>query len=764
MKNEGIEDILIDRSHENNNAKKKKKVIVLVIVVILLLLASGAYGFYKYTYSINNSNKKLFMRNLGNNNLKSALNVDNYRIIASRLLEESSTTNTDFTVQSTMPESPFLKEELANVDLSKFDLKATTKLDNINQNYFTNFFLNYSGNTIFDLKLQLKNQTAYAYSDEIVTSYVGLKYEDFEKYLGIRFSMNDIRKIRKSEKIDFPEEEKKKCVENYIEYIFNMIPEEKFTIQNNIALEKASGTVDVTAYTLTLNRKDFKDITIAALTRLKNDDDLLKRYLSETEVYVDEMQDSIRTINPQDESEINENTELVYTIEGVETTPENTINPDDLINTEAAGGLLPDVLNGDGNEEEQTNQNNQNDSNGGTSAQIISYDDSSTQQVQTQQEPTVETITIGPNGEITTGVQGVTNTLETSLDITPETYVPVLVAPQKKVKRIPQSTMEMIKVFTGRKSTLSIPEVKNYIDDVITKINNLDGDGDFKFTIYKNAQNTEKITIVLPNDNTIELEFTYVSNQEDKVKISYLYSGNNNFIKYLLDEEEQEYPTVVEAEGENIDQEKRNGISVSVDNIKNNSSSILDITYDFIENNEINKRISTNIKTEGTKDSKTLSNTILINYSTNGGKVVYSIDANTKFENEVEIEELTTANSMLLEDLGDQVETTIQAIKDRIREVFNEKKNNTTFIDANINTNVIDDNISRDEARAIVIDRVSKMMGDAIQREEEFTIKNLEGLTITGYDVSCNVTEKQAIVVINSYTFVINEKFEITDV
>ena len=119
---------------------------------------------------------------------------------------------------------------------------------------------------------------------------------------------------------------------------------------------------------------------------------------------------------------------------------------------------------------------------------------------------------------------------------------------------------------------------------------------------------------------------------------------------------------------------------------------------------------------------------------------------------------------MLLEDLGDQVEVTVQAIKDRIREVFNAKKGNTTFIDANINTNVIDDKISRDEARAIVIDRVSRMMGDAIQRGEPFTIKNLEGLTITGYDVSCNVTEKQAIVVINSYTFVINEKFEITDV
>ena len=133
MKNEGIEDILIDRSHENNNAKKKKKVIVLVIVVILILLASGAYGFYKYTYSINNSSKKLFMRNLENNNLKGALNFDNYRVIASRLLEESSTTNTDFNVQSTLPESPFLKEELANVDLSKFDLKATTKLDNTNE-------------------------------------------------------------------------------------------------------------------------------------------------------------------------------------------------------------------------------------------------------------------------------------------------------------------------------------------------------------------------------------------------------------------------------------------------------------------------------------------------------------------------------------------------------------------------------------------------------------------------------------------------------
>lgn len=776
MKNEGIEDILIDRTHENNNSGKSKKVIVFV-VVFLLILSAGAYAYYKYSYSINNSSKKLFMRNLSNNNIDQVLDFSNYRIITSRILEENTITNTDFNVQSSLPSNPILKDKLANVDLSKFDLKATTKIDNTNQNYFSNFLLNYSGNTIFDLKLQLKNQAAYAFSDEIVTSYVGLKYEDFERFLGIKFSMNDIRRIRKSEKLDFSEEEKASYKEDYINYIFDMIPEEKFSTQDNIALEKASGTVDVTAYTLSLDKKEAKELAINVLTKLKNDDNLLKEFVSEREVYVEELQDNIRTINPQTEVEEN-NDELVYTIEGEEVTDNpNYVDPNDIVNSEYQGnGLLPDVL------------DRETESAEAPGTQVIIYED--TPQEQPEQPPAEEVVHIGDNENnnnnnnnndnsntnslanttntvesvIISEMQGSSNEFNTSIELDPEVFYPVVVTPVKKTKEIPRKYMELFKVFSGRKSSVSISEVKSYIDELITKINDYDG-GDFKFTIYKNAQNTEKIVITLPDDNTIEIEFTYVSKQEDRMKVSYIYKGSNNLLDYFFGDGEQIYSGVEElGEAPAIDNDKSNGFAITIGNIRNNSSNVVDVEYDFIENSEINKKLSTNIKTEGTKDSKTITNSAVINYSTNDGKIVYTIDSTTKFENEVDIEELTTGNSILLENLGDQIDSIVQSIKDRAKEVYNEKKSRTTFFDANVNNNVIDDKISRDEARSIIIDRVSRMMGDAIERNEEFTLRNLEGLSVAGYDITCNITERQAIVVINSYTFVINDKFEITDV
>ena len=55
------------------------------------------------------------------------------------------------------------------------------------------------------------------------------------------------------------------------------------------------------------------------------------------------------------------------------------------------------------------------------------------------------------------------------------------------------------------------------------------------------------------------------------------------------------------------------------------------------------------------------------------------------------------------------------------------------------------------------------MMGEAQNNGEEFTIKNLEGLQIEGYQVSTTVTDEAAIIVVDTHTFKIDKNFIITD-
>ena len=88
--------------------------------------------------------------------------------------------------------------------------------------------------------------------------------------------------------------------------------------------------------------------------------------------------------------------------------------------------------------------------------------------------------------------------------------------------------------------------------------------------------------------------------------------------------------------------------------------------------------------------------------------------------------------------------------------------NNQKYV-INRNFDNISSDITYEEAKNVLIDKISSMMREAIDNNEEFTLLNLENLTIDGYNVSSNVTEENATIVIDVYTFNINSNFELTD-
>ena len=109
------------------------------------------------------------------------------------------------------------------------------------------------------------------------------------------------------------------------------------------------------------------------------------------------------------------------------------------------------------------------------------------------------------------------------------------------VKEVDNSTY-LAEIMLGKKVDISLKELQKRIDDVIKKVKKLEGDG-LTISVYASEQKTEKITVTLPNENTVDLEFYSNSDTDNGIKITYLYKGNNS----LFNTEETENLDPIEA-------------------------------------------------------------------------------------------------------------------------------------------------------------------------------------------------------------------------
>lgn len=279
MKNNGIEDIRIDVNY-NSNRKKSKKGIVIFFIVLLIL---GVGAFYFYFLQSQASAKELFFTNLSNLDMKNILDNSIYEQMANRVITEDTeiTTKVNF---STNVENQNLEE----IDFSKFLLELTNKNDVETLKTYSELKVSYSENEIFKAKMLSNEEVIGAMSDEISAQYVGLKYDSIKDILGIDINSNLIKSLKKSKKVTLTDEQKKEYINKYIMQISESIPEEKFEIQENIVIQKASSSSNATAYTLTLTQDELRYILTNLLTNLKKDEALLNELITKEENAISE--------------------------------------------------------------------------------------------------------------------------------------------------------------------------------------------------------------------------------------------------------------------------------------------------------------------------------------------------------------------------------------------------------------------------------------------------------------------------------------------
>ena len=739
MNNNGIEDILISRDY---NTKKKKPKGFFVMFFILVLILVGLVGAYMYFTRDFISSKELFVQNLSKINTNKLLKNEVYTNLIDRLQKESSQIESSINFTTDIE-----NEELKDIDITKFKLDISNLNDVENKKNYNEAVLNYSGNEVFKLNLaSAENEIALA-SDEILNQYVGIHLDKIKEVFGININIDEINEIKDAENINLSETEIDEYTKKYLEVILNNISEDKFGVQENIAIENATEDVEVTNYSVTLTQEELKTVLIEVLKELKNDEKLLGRLTTETnsenttqvetpiitpsEVQnnnsndgqvVEENTTSEEPINSETPGETQESQEEI-------TNPEENLEPEiPVIKINPVGTVSIEAE--DVSEENQTDETANSETVENTSSEDVNAEEISVQNA-TSEDETVE------NKEANNQNNDNIETIETT-DI------------DELIRKENDSNVQLTKILLGKKVDLTQEELKLLIDELIKEVEAMAGNG-IKINIYASEENVEKINVVLSNNNIIDIDFFPDNNSE--------LNSNQSYIKitYLEEDENSE----------------RNGFALEINKEQSSASIKINAEYSFIENEKINKKIKLDLKTEGTTNSKELKNDIVITMSTNKTETQVAIDNTIQFKEVSDLPGLNSENCIYLDLLPEaDRQSLLDTIKTQVITLYTNKKENLNFIDTNTYSQTTLENqsssqtskVTREEAKNALITKVSNMMQEAIDRNEEFTIQNLVDLKIDGYKVSAAVTAESALIVVDVYKFNIDTGFTLTDV
>lgn len=683
MANNGIEDILIGEAYNTTKKKKKKGPI---IIFIILLIGVAAFVSLKYYMSGDvASEKSLFSLSLSNINSKKLVDQDFYITLLDRILQENSEMTTNMTISST---EKF--EKLNGIDVNNFDFELTSQNNLKDKNFYGELLINYSGNEFINFKSIVNNNKFAIISDDIVNKYVGVKAQNFNNIFESNIDLNFIYEFINAEKINLTKEERKNYFNEYYNKFYNQIPETSFSKKENIVITKDNKYIDVTAYEMKLSQSELNDIIANILNKVKGDEKLLNSIISKDVVQLNlsenqgnnDVQEKDNTATPEQEDleTVNEGTSL-------QLTPVSEVNF-------------------------QT-------------AEVLNEEQDSTEPIEETEEVPAEEIVQNEN-EDNVEAQDEQLQLQTNEE-------------EEAVINKDFTTSDFIKILLGRKINVSQDKIIEKIDDYIQ---NLEGNG-LTVTAYVSEEKTEKISLIMPNENKIDIQFLENTEKENTVEITYLYKNSNY----------------------------KNGISLNIDEVHNSASSSIKIVKNYIEDEKINKKVTFSIKTDGTKNAKTLSNDIVLTVSSNSDETKLIAENKIKFvSNDLILEKLTQDNSVFLDDLKiDEREQTIQAIKDKIDIVLAEKKEKLNLIDLNSGNSIVGQNLTDMTTnnylliKSVLENKINEMKNQAEENGEEFTIENLQDLSIDGFEVSSNVADDKAIVVIDIYTFTVDKDFNISD-
>ena len=728
MGNNGIEDILIGQNYKKEK-KKGRGVVVFIILLLLCALIALVYIYYRLT---NNqvSTKELFLKAGSKIDFENISNVKLLDNLMENIVKKNSETETKINFSTTMN-----NEEFEDIDVSKFVIEINGNNDAMNKKSFNEMIFNYSGNKVYGLRMLFDENKAALHADEVTDKYVALNYDSMKNVLGIDIQKSDITNFIEYNKVQLNKDEFKIAVGKYANLFTQYLLDTSFTVQENIVINKNSNQVNVTGYSMKLTQDELKASLLNVLTELKLDDNLLNKFITGTgKTNVIQTQNEI-TLNAPVDPTINSTQEVQINRDPVD------IQGEPQIELEPVSEVVDQEVPQEGEEPVEN-----------------------VEPVEGEEPVQEEPVEAPQEGEPEIPV-------EEPVQETPTVTIEPVVEPEK-VEESKEYGEFLLNILAGRKVEMSLDEAKLMIDEIINFVKESTGDG-IEVIFYASEDKVEKITITLPNANTIDVEFILTSVQETNVKLTYLYKGNDSGLEFLFGKEklpiyQDDVLTITEVGKE----DQINGYALEV--VKTNRDANLTIkgTLSFIEDEKINEKIIVDLVTEGTSNSILVKNNLVLTHSTSEGETIATFDNKVRFSVDPMVDSLNQENSIFLDEMDEeQRKITVDDIKLKLENIKETKKENLSFIDTNTNSSIINSNIfdqvtslTRDDARNLIVQKVSQMMTDAVNNEQEFTIQNLQGLEIEGYVVGTSITDTEATIVIGMYTFKIDANFNLTDV
>ena len=252
-------------------------------------------------------------------------------------------------------------------------------------------------------------------------------------------------------------------------------------------------------------------------------------------------------------------------------------------------------------------------------------------------------------------------------------------------------------------------------------------------------------------------------NNGQTVKLSIEYSGITMEIEYVYGDSESSIKIT------SVEDETGEGISYKITNRKSDLTQNLDFEISFIENDSVNQTVT--FATEVIRSGSEYTFNMNIDSQETDTSLTIESSSNIQFT-DVEVEDLTSENSVLLDDLTEEQQTELlNSISERLQFVLSEKMSELSFIDTNTNTTIVDQGNSTEEddtalkeaAKQDLITAIQNEMTESINSGEEYTLQNLEGLQVDGHIVEVEISDDIAIVTVDGYTFNIDSEFNLSE-
>ena len=343
----GAADDIILRGPDAQNQKKKGKggKVVLILFLLIIILGGAAAGYWYYTNYIMQTPKDIFFKQVGQNNISKVLDLEVYYNMIDKINKQSfsAETTANFT---TTKKNDFLK----GIDVSKIDFGLNIASNKTSNKSLLEAKIDYSSNDLFDVKLLNTKDAIGIASDEILDKYIATNKSEFDnsldKVANIKTDISadvveDTLKDISNNKIELDANTKSQKAKEYIDSIYDLIPEETVTEKENVVVTIGSETINTNAYTLNLNADQYKEISKTILEKIKNDSSLLNEIVTgeKEETEKEENDNTINTIdtitNMQTQTETVEGTiethQTETTVVAEESQLEVTKNPETIL-------------------------------------------------------------------------------------------------------------------------------------------------------------------------------------------------------------------------------------------------------------------------------------------------------------------------------------------------------------------------------------------------------------------------------------------------